>query len=83
MTRLLIILFFCTALFDTSNGQKPNGKKSKATVITKTVDSKQNPLQDTAFLKQLAKVYGDSVLTIVVSCSTFVFNFIISNFIQQ
>jgi uncharacterized protein len=65
MTRLLIILFFCTALFDTSYGQKPKGKKSKATVITKTVDTKENPLKDTAFLNQLAKVYGDSVLTIV------------------
>lgn len=65
MTRLLIILLFCTALFDTSYGQKPKGKKSKATVITKTVDSKQNPLQDTAFLNQLAKIYGDSVKTIV------------------
>ncbi len=65
MTRLLIILFLCTALFDTSYGQKPKGKKSKETVITKTVDSKQNPLQDTAFLNQLAKVYGDSILTIV------------------
>jgi uncharacterized protein len=65
MTRLLIILFFCTALFDTSYGQKAKGKKSKATVITKTVDTKENPLKDTAFLNQLAKVYGDSVLTIV------------------
>ena len=65
MTRLLIILFFCIALFDTSYGQKPKGKKTKATVITKTVDSKENPLKDTAFLNQLAKVYGDSVLTIV------------------
>ncbi|MBS0646403.1 MAG: TPM domain-containing protein [Verrucomicrobia bacterium] len=65
MTRLLIILFFCTALFDTSYGQKTKGKKTKATVIAKTVDSKENPLKDTAFLNQLAKVYGDSVLTIV------------------
>jgi hypothetical protein len=65
MSRLLITLFFCIALFDTSYGQKPKGKKSKETVITKTVDSNQNPLQDTAFLNQLAKVYGDSILTIV------------------
>ena len=65
MNRLLIILFFCTALFDTSYGQKPKEKKSKATVITKTVDSKENTLNDTAFLNQLAKVYGDSVLAIV------------------
>lgn len=65
MSRLLITLFFCIALFDTSHGQKPKGKKSKDTVITKTVDSNQNPLQDTAFLNQLAKVYGDSILTIV------------------
>jgi len=65
MTHLLIILFFCTALIDASYGQKPKGKKSKETVITKTVDSKQNPLQDTAFLNQLAKVYGDSILTLV------------------
>jgi uncharacterized protein len=65
MTRLLIILFFCTALFDTSYAQKPKGKKSKATVITKTLDIKDNPLKDTAFLNQLAKVYGDSILRIV------------------
>lgn len=65
MPRLLIILFFCTALFDTSYGQKPKEKKSKATVITKTVESKENPLQDTSFLNEFAKVYGDSVLTIV------------------
>jgi len=65
MTRLLIILFFCAALVDTSYGQKQKGKKSKTTVITRTVDTKENPLKDTAFLNQLAKVYGDSVLTIV------------------
>ena len=65
MNRLLIILFFCTALFDTSYGQKSKGKKSKATVITKTVDTKENTFKDTAFLNQLAKLYGDSILTIV------------------
>jgi uncharacterized protein len=65
MTRLLIILFFCTALFDTSFGQKPKWKKSKETVITKTVDNKQNPLRDTSFLNQFAEIYGDSILTIV------------------
>ncbi len=63
MTRLLIILFFLTALFDTSYGQKPTEKKSKETVITKSVDSKLNPIQDTAFLNQFAKDYGDSFLT--------------------
>ena len=65
MNRLIIIIFFCIALFDTTYGQKPKGKKSKATVITKPVDSKQNPLQDTVLLNQLAKIYGDSVKTIV------------------
>lgn len=65
MTRLLIILFFCTALFDTSYGQKPKGKKSKETVVTKTVDCKQNPLYDSAYVNQVAKIYGDSVLAIV------------------
>lgn len=65
MNRLLIILFFCIALFDTSYGQNQKGKKSKPTVITKTADSKENPLKDTAFLNQLAKVYGDSSLKIV------------------
>jgi uncharacterized protein len=50
-------------LFDTACGQKE--KKSKETIITKTVDSKENPLKDSAFLNQLAKVYGDSILTIV------------------
>ena len=49
-----------TALFDTSYGQKP-----KATLITKTVDSKQNPLKDSLFLANLAKVSGDSILVIV------------------
>ena len=62
MNCLLIILFFCTALFDTSYGQNSKGKKSK-TVISKSVDSKENPLQDTAFVK----VYSDSILTIVES----------------
>ncbi|NCT75064.1 MAG: TPM domain-containing protein [Chitinophagaceae bacterium] len=65
MTRLLIILFFCTALFDNSYGQKPRRKKSKETVVIKTVDSRENPLKDTTFLNQGAKVYGDSVLKIV------------------
>ena len=65
MNRLLFILFLCTALFDTSFGQKPKEKKSKATVITNTVDTFINPLNDTAFLNQFAKVYGDSILTIV------------------
>jgi uncharacterized protein len=65
MIRLLIIPFFCFALIDTSYGQKPKGNKSKETVITKTVDSVQNPLKDTAFLNEFAKVYGDSILTIV------------------
>ncbi len=65
MIRLLITLFFCITMFDTSYGQKPKEKKSKATVLTKTVDSKENPLKDTVFLNQLAKLYGDSVLTIV------------------
>ena len=65
MNRLLIIIFFCIALFDTTYGQKPKGKKSKATVITEPVDNKQNPLQDTVLLNQLAKIYGDSVKTIV------------------
>ena len=65
MHRLLIILIFCTALFGTSYGQNPKGKKSNATVNTKTVDTKENPLKDTAFLNQFAKEYGDSILTIV------------------
>ncbi len=65
MIRLLIILFFCITLFDTSYGQKPEGKKSKETVFAKTVDNNLNPLNDTAFLNQLAKVYGDSILKIV------------------
>ncbi|MEO7584619.1 MAG: TPM domain-containing protein [Ferruginibacter sp.] len=67
MPHLLIILFFCTALFDTSYGQKPKGKKSKETAITKTSDSKQNPTQDTAFLNQLARGSEDSILTIIES----------------
>ena len=53
MTRILIILFFLTALFDSSYGQKQKGKKSKANVITKTVDSNEIPLQDTAFLNSI------------------------------
>jgi uncharacterized protein len=65
MRHLLIILLFCTALFGTSYGQKPKEKKSKATILNKTIDSKENVLKDTAFLNQLAKVYGDSILTIV------------------
>jgi uncharacterized protein len=44
---------------------KTKREKSKATVITKTVDNKENPLKDTAFLNQLAKIYGDSVKIIV------------------
>ena len=69
MTRLLIILFFLTALFDTSFGQKPKAKKSKATLTTKTVDNKQNAHQDTAFLNQFVKLYADNILTIVDSLS--------------
>ena len=65
MNRLLIIVFFCFALFDSSYGQKPERKKPKETLITKTVDSKHNPLQDTAFLDDFAKIYADSVLAIV------------------
>jgi uncharacterized protein len=58
-----------TAFFDTSYGQKPKGKKSKATAIAKTVDSTQNLLQDTAFLNQYVRLYADSILTIVDSLS--------------
>ena len=65
MNHLIIILFFCTALCDISYGQKPKEIKSKTTVITKTVDSKVIPLEDTAFFKTFAKVYKDSILTIV------------------
>src|SRR6185503_13574694 len=65
MKRLLIIVFFCFALFDSSYGQKPERKKPKETLITKTADSKQNPLQDTAFLDNFSKIYADSVLAIV------------------
>jgi uncharacterized protein len=65
MTRLIIILFFCISLFDTSHAQKSKGKKSKAILITKTVGNKGNPLKDSAFINQLVKIYGDSILTIV------------------
>ena len=65
MPRLLIILFFCIALFDTSYGQKGKEKKSKETVISKTVNNKQNSLQDSAYLNQFAKLYADSILIIV------------------
>ena len=58
-----------TALFDTSYGQKPKVKKSKENVTTKTVDSKQKSLQDTAFLNQYVRLYADSILTIVDSLS--------------
>ncbi|MBG9378417.1 TPM domain-containing protein [Panacibacter sp. DH6] len=58
-----------TALFDTSFGQKPKVKKSKENVTTKTVDNKQNSLQDTAFLNQFVRIYADSILTIVDSLS--------------
>ncbi|HLK27940.1 MAG TPA: TPM domain-containing protein [Puia sp.] len=62
MCRLLIISFFLVALFDSSYGQKAKEAKPKGTVtITKTVEAKRNPLQDTAFLNQFAKVYGDSI----------------------
>jgi len=69
MTRLLIILFFLTALSDTSYGQKAKGKKSKQTTITKTDRIKQTQLQDTAFLNEIARVDADSILTIVDSLS--------------
>ena len=69
MTRLLIILFFLTAVFDTSYGQNHKVKKSKKAVTTITVDRKQNNLQDTAFLNQFARLYADSILTIVDSLS--------------
>jgi uncharacterized protein len=65
MTRILVIIFFLIALFDTSFGQIPKGGKSGKTVVKKSVDSNPNPLKDTAFLNQLAKFYGDSVLTII------------------
>lgn len=65
MNRLLFIIFFCTALFNTSYGQKSKGKKLKETGNTKIVDSKQNPLQDTAFLNDVARIYSDSILAIV------------------
>jgi uncharacterized protein len=65
MYRLLIILFFFTALLGTSYGQKPKEKRSKENIKTKTVDSIANPLQDTAFLNQFEKEYRDSVLIFV------------------
>jgi uncharacterized protein len=69
MTRLIIILFFLTAFFDTSYGQKIKGKKSKAAATHKTIDSKQNHIQDTAFLNEYVRLYADSILTIVDSLS--------------
>ncbi|UEG50228.1 TPM domain-containing protein [Ferruginibacter lapsinanis] len=69
MTRLLIILFFLTALFDTSFGQKPKAKKPNVSATTKTVDTTQNPIKDTAFLNHFVRFYADSILTIVDSLS--------------
>lgn len=66
MNRLLIILFFCIVFFDASCGQKT---KEKLTITTKTIDSSQKPLKDSAFLNQYVRLYGDSILTFVVSLS--------------
>lgn len=67
MTRLLIIVFFCTVFFDTSSGQKP-----KETVITKTVDSKTNSFKDTAFLNRLAAAYGKSFVDALLKDTAFI-----------
>jgi uncharacterized protein len=66
MIRLLIILFFCTVLFDTSCGQQP-----KSTIITKTVDSKQNSFKDTIFLNRLAEAYGKSFVDALLKDTAF------------
>lgn len=65
MSRLPITIFFCVALFGTSFGQKPKVEKTKVSVTTKTVDTTQNPIKDTAFLNQFVRLYADSILTIV------------------
>ena len=65
MIRLLIILFICVAFISSSCGQNPAGRNSTPTVISKVVQSNNNPLPDTAFLNQLASVYGDSIYTFV------------------
>jgi uncharacterized protein len=64
MKRLLIIIIFFIALFDTSFAQNPKEKKSKSIVISKTYDNKEGPLKDTTLLKQLGKVYAVSIQTI-------------------
>ena len=65
MNRLLLIICFSLALFDTSFGQKPKRQKSKPIEITKSIDSTINPLKDSLFLDSLSKVYIDSILSIV------------------
>ncbi len=56
-----IVFFSCMVICIISYWQKTKEKKPTATIITKTFDANQNPLKDTAFLKLLAKMYGDTV----------------------
>ena len=65
MCRLFIPLFFCIILTQTCCGQQPEVESTKATFHTKTLGSKNELLKDSAFLQQLAKIYGDSVFQIV------------------
>ena len=66
MTRLLIIVFFCTTLFENSFGQNPNEN-----AITKIVDSKKNSYKDTAFLNRLADAYGKSFVDALLKDTSF------------
>ncbi len=65
MIRSLFILFFFFAIHDTSYSQKTKKRKTTPAIITKTVENNKNPFKDSLFLKDLAKLYGDSILVIV------------------
>ena len=57
-----ILIFALVSIFCNSYAQKKKAKSSKVTFVTKKIGNKEDLLKDTLFLKQLAKLSGDSAL---------------------
>jgi hypothetical protein len=61
MYRLFIILILCIAHPEFSHAQKSTLNKSKSTTVSIVAKNKNSPLEDSAFVSSLTKLYGDSI----------------------
>jgi len=63
MIRFLLVILLISTVYSFSYGQKPKGKEPNPATIAYFGNS--NPFRDTAFMSNIAKVYGDSISAIV------------------